>query len=243
MRFGPSVPARRKQPFLQGPIDDAFMDRFLMVRPTGQALNEKVGDWTTKEMAHAIDHWRRQFRGEALQKNDVDVTDADVASSNLVLWGDPGSNKILARILELGKLPMKWNADKIQFAGKEFAGDHHSIAMIFPNPLNPKKYVVLNSGFTFREFDYLNNARQIPKLPDFAVLDVSIPADSKRPAGIVSAGFFNERWEVGGSRGTHDFVMPSLRDGNRGLSGLDPGLRPGLCYTVPSGRKPGAKRR
>jgi Prolyl oligopeptidase family len=184
----------RKQPFLQGPIDDAFMDRFVMVRPTGKAFNEKVGDWTKTEMAHAIEHWRRQFRGEALQKNDSDVTDADIASSNLVLWGDPGSNKLLARIV--GKLPLTWNAAKMQFAGKEYAGDHHTIAMIFPNPLNPKKYVVLNSGFTFREFDYLNNARQIPKLADYAVLDVSIPADTRRPAGIVTGGFFNERWEA-----------------------------------------------
>ena len=27
----------RKKPGLQGPIDDAFMDSFIMVRPTGQA--------------------------------------------------------------------------------------------------------------------------------------------------------------------------------------------------------------
>jgi hypothetical protein len=182
-----------KLPYLQGPIDDAFMDRFVMVRPTGKAMNDKVGEWTKKEMAHAIEHWRLQFRGEALQKNDSDVTDEDIASSNLVLWGDPGSNKVLARII--GKLPLTWTADKLQFAGKEYAGANHSIAMIFPNPLNPKKYVVLNSGFTFREFDYLNNARQIPKLPDWAVLDVSVPADARRPAGIVAAGFFNERWE------------------------------------------------
>ena len=28
---------------LQGPIDDAFMDSFLMVKPTGKPINEKVG--------------------------------------------------------------------------------------------------------------------------------------------------------------------------------------------------------
>ena len=47
--------------------------------------------------------------------------------------------------------------------------------LIYPNPLNPKRYVVLNSGFTFREYDYLNNARQTPKLPDWAVIDVTTP--------------------------------------------------------------------
>ena len=52
--------------------------------------------------------------------------------------------------------------------------------LIYPNPLNPKRYVVLNSGFTFREYDYLNNARQVPKLPDYAVIDVE-------RAGVVAA--------------------------------------------------------
>ena len=68
--------------------------------------------------------------------------------------------------------------------------------LIYPNPLNPKRYVVLNSGFTFREYDYLNNARQVPKLPDYAVIDVSVPASSRAPGGIVAAGFFGERWEL-----------------------------------------------
>ena len=37
----------------------------------------------------------------------------------------------------------------------------HAPLLIYPNPLNPAKYVVLNSGFTFREYAYLNNARQV----------------------------------------------------------------------------------
>ena len=47
--------ALRKRHGLQGPIDDAFMDSFLMVRPTGKPLNDKVGAWAGKEMAHAVD--------------------------------------------------------------------------------------------------------------------------------------------------------------------------------------------
>ena len=60
-----------------------------MVRPTGNPLNEKVGRWATAEMTHAVDHWRRQFRGEARVKDDKDLNDADIAAHNLVLWGDP----------------------------------------------------------------------------------------------------------------------------------------------------------
>ena len=68
--------------------------------------------------------------------------------------------------------------------------------MIYPNPDNPARYVVLNSGFTYREYDYLNNARQVPKLPDWAVIDLATPPDAKAPGRIVDAGFFDERWKL-----------------------------------------------
>ncbi len=68
--------------------------------------------------------------------------------------------------------------------------------MIYPNPLNPKKYIVLNSGVTFREADYRNNALQTPKLPDYAVVDTTTPADEQAPGKIADAGFFGEHWEL-----------------------------------------------
>lgn len=53
----------RKQPTVCGPIDHAFMSRFVMVRPTGKPLNETVGAWASSEMNHATDFWRKVFRG------------------------------------------------------------------------------------------------------------------------------------------------------------------------------------
>jgi dienelactone hydrolase len=184
----------RKRPGLQGPIDDAFMDSFLMVKPTGQPLNEKVGAWTSAEMKHAIEHWRKQFRGEARVKDDSAVTEADIAAHNLILWGDPSSNAILAKIAD--KLPIRWDRQQIKLGEESFAAEHHVPLLIYPNPLNPKRYVVLNSGFTFREYDYLNNARQVPKLPDFAVIDVNTPPSSRFPGKVVTGGFFDEEWKL-----------------------------------------------
>jgi hypothetical protein len=179
---------------LQGPIDDAFWDRFVMVRPTGKPLNEKVGTWAEEERKHATEHWRRQFRGEAIVKDDADITEDDIASSNLVLWGDPASNKVLAKIVD--RLPIRWSDKEIRVGEKSFDSEKHVLLMICPNPLNPAKYVVLNSGFTFREYDYLNNARQVPKLPDYAVVDVSVPVSSRSPGGVVAADFLGEDWQL-----------------------------------------------
>ena len=163
---------------------------------TGTPTAPGVAAWVASEEKHAITEWRRQFRGDAQVRTDREVTDADIASSNLVLWGDPGSNQVLARIAD--RLPVKWTAGGVVVGSEKFDAKTHAPILIFPNPLNPRKYVVLNSGFTFREFDYLNNARQIPKLPDYAVVDTTVPADGRYPGKIVTAGFFDEDWKLGG---------------------------------------------
>jgi hypothetical protein len=174
------------------------MDSFIMVRPTGTAMNEKVGAWATAEMKHAIDHWRRQFRGDARVKNDSDITDEDIAANNLILWGDPQSNRILAKVAS--QLPLHWDAQGIHTQRANYSGDHHVTVMIYPNPLNPKRYIVVDSGFTYRDYDYLNNARQTPKLPDWAIIDISVPVSSRAPGAIADAGFFGEGWEFKASK-------------------------------------------
>lgn len=183
----------RKQPGLQGPIDDAFLDSFLMIKPSGSPWHEKTGAWVEGEFKHAVEHWRRHFRGDARVKDSEGVTDADIANHNLVLWGDPSSNPLLKKIL--GSLPIQWDSQSLRVAGVAHAAAEHMPVVVYPNPLNPRRYVVLNSGFTFREYDYLNNARQVPKLPDYAVMDVKKPVTSRLPGGIAAAGFFDEHWQ------------------------------------------------
>ena len=184
----------RKRHNLQGPIDDAFMDSFMFVKPTGKSVSSKVQGWVEQELARAIEHWRRHFRGEARLKNDVDVTAADIAAHHLILWGDPESNALIKKLA--GKLPIGWEGTNLKVGDRVFDAENHIPVMITPNPLNPERYVVLNSGFTFREYDYLNNARQVPKLPDWAVVDLRTPPDSRVPGKIADADFFGEKWEL-----------------------------------------------
>jgi hypothetical protein len=187
-------PGLHKRHGLQGPVDDAFLSSFVMVRPTGTPLAPGVAKWAASEQEHAIREWRRQFRGEAHVRDDTAITDDDIRNSNLVLWGDPGSNRLLAKIAD--RLPVRWTADAVVLGKRSFAATTHAPILIYPNPLNPRRYVVLNSGFTFREYDYLNNARQVPKLPDWAVVDTTTPPDGRFPGKIADAGFFGEHWEL-----------------------------------------------
>lgn len=184
----------RKQHDLQGPIDDAFMGSFLVVRPTGTPQAPGVSGWVSAELERFLREWRRQFRGEARVKEDTAVTEADLATHHLVLWGDPGSNRLLARVAD--RLPIRWSAAAVAVGGTVYPAGNHVPVLIYPNPLNPRRYVVLNSGFTYREYDYLNNARQVPRLPDWAIVDTSTPPGSRWPGRIAAAGFFGERWEL-----------------------------------------------
>ncbi len=196
---GPAMAGElRKRHGLQGPIDDAFLSSFLFVTPTGHPMHPNLSGWVRSEQSRAIREWRRQFRGDARVKRDRDVSADDVAAHNIVLWGDPGSNRVLSSVVQ--QLPVKWTDAGIQVGGTTYAPDKHALIMVYPNPFNPRRYVVINSGPTYREYDYLNNARQVPRLPDWAVVDTSEAPGPRFPGKVVNADFFGENWELQPSR-------------------------------------------
>jgi dienelactone hydrolase len=176
----------RKRHGLQGPIDDAFMDSFLCVRPSGTPR-----DTASHRMAiDRLETFRREYdkylRADIPIKSDNEITDADIRNNHLVLFGDPGSNKLIARVL--AKSPLRWDAKSVRIGARTFEGDNQLLIAIYPNPLNPEKYVVINSGHTFGEKDFKGtNALLYPRLGDWAVLDGQ--------GKLRDAGFFNERWE------------------------------------------------
>ena len=138
-------------------------------------------------------HLRKLFRGDARVVMDTDLTEKQIVISNLVVFGDAKSNSVIADTI--GQLPLTCNAGEIKLGNVSAPSKTHVPILIYPNPKNPDRYIVLNSGFTFREYDYLNNARQTAKLPDWAVVDVSEGANYQDPGKVKAAGFFDENWQ------------------------------------------------
>ena len=68
--------------------------------------------------------------------------------------------------------------------------------MIYPNPLNANRYVVINSGPTHREGHDRTNSLQNPKLPDWSIINLDELPNDMAPGAVVSHGFFDERWQV-----------------------------------------------
>lgn len=194
--IGANEQSLRKTPGLQGPIDDAFMEPFLVVTPTTEGWHPQVNRWVQAELSHFQERWRRLFRGEIRQKAADQVTAKDLEDFHIIVWGDPQSNSLIAKLVD--QLPIKWSKQSIAVGDKTYAADSHVPAFIYPNPLSSgkKKYVVINSGLTFREAHDRTNSLQNPKLPDWAVIDLSDPPSDTRPGRIALAGFFDESWQL-----------------------------------------------
>jgi dienelactone hydrolase len=190
--------ALAKRPQLQGPIDDVFLSPFLVVTPSGKSKHPEVQAWIDFELLHFQERWLALFRGKLRTKADVDVTAEDIRRYHLVVWGDADSNLILRRAMSAtnAKLPIRWTKDEVEVGTRRFAAAQHVPVLIHPNPLNATKYLVLNSGPTFREGHDRTNSLQNPKLPDWAVIDLSQPPSDISPGKIVAADFFDEHWQL-----------------------------------------------
>lgn len=182
-----TTPLPGKRPGLQGPIDDAFAMPFLCVRGTGKAWNPKVQAWADANLKQFQHEWSKYFRGDVRVKDDTAVTGEDMKAYNLILFGDPGGNSVIGRVLP--KLPLTWTAAELTVGGAKYAAADHAPALIHPNPLADGRYVVLNSGHTFGEKELaLLNYLLFPRLGDWAVIKVGAEE-------AVRAGFFDETWQ------------------------------------------------
>lgn len=194
---GDRVTSKGKRPGLQGPIDDAFTAPFLCVRGTGTPWNPAVQAWSEANLKRFASEWNRYFRGDLPIKDDTAVTPEDLRRANLILFGDPGSNTWIAKVLP--HLPIRWTLTECALGGSHVSAADHAPVLIQPNPLADGRYVVLNSGHTFHEQELSTlNYLLYPRLADWAIVKVGRQANSDpaKPAmeEVVNTGFFDEQW-------------------------------------------------
>jgi len=189
--------ARRpyKSPGLTGPIDDAFTGPFLCVRGTGKPWHAATQKYADEDLKRFQAEWNKYLRGDVAVKDDADVTPEDIASRSLILFGDPASNSLIAQILDA--LPLEWTKERIVLAGQTVSAAEHVPVLIYPSPLNPRHYVVLNSGHTFHAADFREtNALLYPRLGDYALLKPAATEHDPLAVEVVTAGLFNDFWQV-----------------------------------------------
>ncbi|MEO7145910.1 MAG: hypothetical protein ABI165_20645 [Bryobacteraceae bacterium] len=175
---------------LQGPIDDAFLDPFLLVRPTGVPWNAAVNQQTLRALARFDQLYAHFLRAHPRMIDDKNLTPSDFAKYNVVLFGDPGSNRWIAKLQ--GRLPVRWTRTTVTFSGHDYAASEYYPALIYPNPLSPSHYIVLNSGLTIDDREYRGDYG-LPRLGDFAILKVKEGSDIP---DVAQAGLFDESWHL-----------------------------------------------
>jgi hypothetical protein len=178
----------RKKHNLQGPINDAFLDSFMCITPVVQGAVPLIQKRNADEIARFERLIAKEYRGAVRMKNGDSMTAEDIVANNLILFGDKGSNPVIRQIAD--KLPIKWEGANIVVGGKTYSATDHVLAMIYPNPLNPNRYIVLNTGLV------APGSGVATGYGDYAILKVSQGENGSIGTEVVDGGNFDENWNL-----------------------------------------------
>ncbi len=183
--------ANRKRPGLQGPIDDAFMDPFIVTLGKGTPKNAQSQKHAEALLGQFRTEWVKFMRGDFPFVEEDQITQETMLGAHLVVFGDAGSSSILAKLQN--QLPFSWEGDRIVWGRKIPIPKGASLpSMVLPNPLAPSKYLVINSGHTFHEKEFHGtNALLFSKLGDFALWHNH---EETQKWEVLDSGIFNEQW-------------------------------------------------
>ncbi len=167
-----------------GPIQDVFMEYpVLMVhgKQSPEALDAIVDRLISTGDGSGV------LRTGFERKEAGAVSDRDLSEKNLILVGDPKQNSLLAKIVD--RLPVAFLDDGVKIAGKEYRGPGVSLAMVYPNPLNPERYVLLLPEVYVggKPLDY----------PDYVIFQTI-----KGQTRILAKGNFDAQWRLPNPCGT-----------------------------------------
>ena len=91
-----------------------------------------------------------------------------------------------------GKLPVKWTRNTVAIGEQSFSAKESFPALIYPNPVYPGKYVVLNTGLTIEDRGY-NGDYGTPLWGDYAIVRVKPGAEVP---DLLTGGLFAENWKL-----------------------------------------------
>jgi hypothetical protein len=124
-----------KNEHLHGPVWDVFREPYVVVYGTGG--EDKSFCTASKSAGDSL-----SFGGPCFA--DVNMPEELIGSHNLILVGSAGSNLWLSKIQK--DLPVQVEPSGIVIGQRRYEGLDMGLILIYPNPLNREKYVVVFSG-------------------------------------------------------------------------------------------------
>jgi hypothetical protein len=192
--FPPRAPGLEKHAGLSGPLADAYYGRMIHVYGTQRAEDVDVLRRTAERGARGWPLWLWSVSQQVVR--DVDVDQAMMESATLVLYGGPGDNAVLERLRE--RLPIHVEPGAVVLGTRRFEGDDVGTRFIYPNPLAPEHYLIVQAGATAAAAAAGNNLPDF--LPDYVVYDGTSTRERQRLVmprqGTRAVGFFDDSWLV-----------------------------------------------
>ena len=174
-----------------GPIKKAYFEPFVLVYgTTGDSSSTENNLHQARLQSYA---WWYRANGFVEILPDTEVTKKIIKNYNLVLFGNPVTNSILKWISY--RLPLHIEEGRVIADGDTIRGDL-CLVEIYPNPLNPGKFVLLYSATTKpaeKLIGLFSTLYAGAGLPDFLIYDKS--ALKYGWGGVKAAGFFDKDWE------------------------------------------------
>ena len=197
----------RKRPGLEGPVDEVFLSPFLLVHGT-QDVDEHAARALLDEVDRFAREWTRRFGGSPRRCPDTDVTEADVANYNLVLFGRPDQNLVLKRFAD--RLPIHIEPDVIDAFGARYDGADVGTIFCYPNPEVRGRMLVVYAALGDAGYHQIHTrfgkwfnwgVFDCRKWFDYALFD----ARTRDPETFLNVGFFDSQWHYDA-----EFAFPGL---------------------------------
>jgi predicted esterase len=176
-----------KSPDVEGPVAHAFSGPFLLVEGTQGPSRERAH---AARLLHEIEKaWLDNYYVSPLHKLDRNITSQDIVNKNLVLVGTADTNAVLKRISH--SIPVATTRKGLRIGDTRIEGSKLTLVAVYPNPLFPKRYVVVITANDASAFTLSD-----PDLARAGTYDVSIwRNDAGNPPQLLRAGYWDDSWQ------------------------------------------------
>jgi hypothetical protein len=144
--------------------------------------------------------WREWQKQPPRVFQDTEIKDADMASYSLLLVGGPDANRVTAQLA--ARLPLQIAAERVTIDGKDFPAKNAALQMLYPNPLNPERYVWIVAGTSTDGMYFSDPNPQRLSDWEYTIVDGRIPAYKQSASSLqtrVVSGMFDYNWRFSDS--------------------------------------------
>jgi pimeloyl-ACP methyl ester carboxylesterase len=182
-----------KSPVTAGPIGEIFNTPFAIVTGTASA-DPAMKEMCRRKSEAAVNLWKQWQRQPPRVFLDSEISDGDAARYSLLLIGGAEANLVARRLGRVDIAP-----DHVTIQGRSFAATGARVQAIYPNPLNPQRYVLLVGASSAGALSLWTPDRLRDADFDFVIEDGRVPSGTERVSQSqmwVAGGWFDRRWKI-----------------------------------------------